>query len=103
MDEDEDAQCIGLATATGTAPNLTWTDSGDSITCSFDPESNDDVDMPNFIDPATFIDDDSSQHLIYGGGRIWMTELDSATGGQLEGNWWDEEDPGYHFLARGPD
>ena len=40
MDEDEDAQCIGLATA----PNLTWTDSGDSITCSFDPESNDDVD-----------------------------------------------------------
>jgi len=103
MDEDEDAQCIGLATATGTAPNLTWTDSGDSITCSFDPESNDDVDMPNSIDPATFIDDDSSQHLIFGGGRIWMTELDSATGGQLEGNWWDEEDPGYHFLARGPD
>ena len=29
MDEDEDAQCIGLATATGTAPDLTWTDSVD--------------------------------------------------------------------------
>ena len=82
MDEDEDAQCVGMATATGTAPDLTWTDSGDSITCSFDPESNDDIDMPNSIDPATFVDDDGSQHLVFGGGRIWMTELNSMTGDQ---------------------
>ena len=100
---DEDAQCIGLAMATGTAPDLTWIDSGNSITCSFDPESNDDVNMPNSIDPATFIDEDGSHHLLYGGGRIWTTELDPVTGDQIEGNWWDEEDPAYHYLARGPD
>ena len=32
-----------------------------------------------------------------------MTELNSMTGDQIEGNWWDEEDPAYHYLARGPE
>jgi len=103
MDEDDDSQCIGMATATGTAPHITWSDSGDPITCSFDPESNDDINMPNSIDPAVFVDEDGSQHLVYGGGRIWMTELDPETGKQIEENWWDENDPTYHYLARGPD
>ena len=77
---DDDAQCIGMARATGTAPNLSWTDSGDPITCSFNPESNGDINMPNAIDPAVFIDDNGSMYLIYGGGRIWMTQLDPETG-----------------------
>ena len=77
---DDDAQCIGMARATGTAPNLSWTDSGDPITCSFNPESNGDINIPNAIDPAVFIDDNGSMYLIYGGGRIWMTELDPETG-----------------------
>ena len=66
--------CIGLATATGTPPDLSWTDSGKPITCTFNPESNNAINMPNSIDPAVFIDDDGSQHLVYGGGRIWMTD-----------------------------
>ena len=76
----DDAQCIGLARATGTAPDLAWTDSGEPITCSFDPESNGDINQPNAIDPAVFHDEDGSMHLVFGGGRIWMTELDPVTG-----------------------
>jgi len=100
--EEEDAQCIGLARATGTAPHLTWEDSGDPITCSFDPESNGDTNAPNSIDPAFFQDKVGSQHLIFGGGRIWMTELNPVTGDQVEGNWWEWNDPAYHYIAKGP-
>ena len=32
-----------------------------------------------------------------------MTDLDSETGGQIGGHWWDENDPTYHYLARDPD
>ena len=61
------------------------------------------VTFPFPIDPAVFIDvnDDDSPHLIYGGNRIWMTELDPDTGIQIDGNWWEENDPKYHFLAKG--
>jgi len=105
MDEEEDAQCIGLAFATGTVPNQKWEDSGAPITCSFDPESNaDENDMPNSIDPAVFEDEfDDSAHLVYGGNRIWMTELNPNSGMQIEENWWEENDPTYHFLAKGPE
>jgi hypothetical protein len=83
--------------------DLKWEDSGAPITCSFDPESNaDENDMPNSIDPAVFKDDvDDSAHLIYGGNRIWMTELNPNSGMQIEENWWEENDPTYHFLAKG--
>ena len=58
--------------------------------------------MPNSIDPAVFKDDvDDSAHLIYGGNRIWMTELNPNSGMQIEENWWEENDPTYHFLATG--
>ena len=58
--------------------------------------------MPNSIDPAVFSDaSDGSHHLVYGGNRIWLTELDPDTGSQIEGNWWEENDPAYHFLAKG--
>ena len=59
---------------------------------------------------------DGSQHLIFGGGRIWMTEIDPQTGKlsiiainwkaismlgfQIEDNWWEWDDPSYHFLAK---
>ena len=58
--------------------------------------------MPNSIDPAVFEDDfDDSAHLVYGGNRIWMTELNPNSGMQIEENWWEENDPTYHFLAKG--
>ena len=83
--------------------DLEWVDSGEPITCSFNPESNaGDSDMPNSIDPAVFRDaSDGSYHLVYGGNRIWLTELDPNSGDQIEGNWWEENDPAYHFLAKG--
>jgi len=101
--EEVDAQCIGLAIATGTDSRRTWTDAGEPVTCTFNPEANNAVNMPNSIDPAVFVDTDGSKHLVYGGGRIWMTELDLVTGLQLEGNWWSQGDPTYHYLAKGPD
>ena len=32
-----------------------------------------------------------------------MTELDPVSGRQIEDNWWEDDDPTYHYLARGPD
>ena len=96
-------QCIGLANAEGEPPLQTWTDSGDPITCTFQPESNGDINMPNSIDPAVMADDDGRQWMVYGGGRIWVTELDPVSGRQIEDNWWEDDDPTYHYLARGPD
>ena len=43
--------------------------------------------MPNSIDPAVFTDDDGSRHLVYGGGRVWMTEVDRVTGAQIKARW----------------
>ena len=40
------------------------------------------------IGPAVFVDTDGSQYLVYGG--------------KVEGNWWSEDDPTYHYLAKGP-
>jgi len=34
--ENDDAQCIGMATATGVAPHLTWQDAGKPVTCRCD-------------------------------------------------------------------
>jgi len=103
---DRDAQCIGMARATGKAPEQEWVDSGAPITCSFDPESEADrTNEPNSIDPAVFADTSGSeprQYLVYGGNRIWVTELNPANGRQIKDNWWDEKDRTYHYLAKGP-
>ena len=100
--EEEDAQCIGLATAFGDETSITWTDSGQPITCTLDYKSNTKIDMPKSVDPAIFMDDDGSHHLVYGGGRIWMTELDPVTGRQIEDTFWSQNDTTYHYLAKGP-
>merc|ERR1711892_736460 len=98
----DDNQCIGKATAFGDGTNITWRDSGKPIPCTYNATINKSIDMPQSIDPAAFVDDDGSHHLVYGGGRIWMTELDQVSGKQIEENWWSKEDPKYHFLAKGP-
>ena len=96
---------LGMARATGKAPEQEWVDSGAPITCSFDPESEADrTNEPNSIDPAVFADTSGSeprQYLVYGGNRIWVTELNPANGRQIKDNWWDEKDRTYHYLAKG--
>jgi arabinan endo-1,5-alpha-L-arabinosidase len=94
-------QCIGLARATGTPPNLRWTDIGKPVTCTFDPE-NSPHKAPNSIDPDAFFDDDGNPYLVYGGGRIYITPLDAETGLQIEDKWWEPDDPNYHFVADKP-
>ena len=77
-----------MARATGKAPEQEWVDSGAPITCSFDPESEADrTNEPNSIDPAVFADTSGSelrQYLVYGGNRIWVTELNPANGRQIK-------------------
>ena len=83
-------QCIGLATATGDPPNLQWTDTGQPVTCTFDPE-NSPHKAPNSIDPDAFVDDDGDPYLVYGAGRIYVTPLDAKTGLQLKNEWWEPD------------
>ena len=98
--DDCKATCIGRLTATGKAPNLKWTDMGQPISCTFEPEENG---YPSSIDPATFIDDKNGKnYLIFGGGSIWITELDPNTGHQIDDDWWEPGAPNYFSLANGP-
>ena len=101
-EEESDMQCIGRATASGAGPNITWTDSGAPVTCTYNTKENSKIDMPRSTDPAVFVDDDDSHYLVYGGGTIWMTELNPATGRQIEDSFWRHNDTSYHFLAKGP-
>ena len=98
--DDCKATCIGRLTATGIAPNLKWTDMGRPISCTVQPEDNG---YPSSIDPATFIDGkDGRYYLIFGGGSIWITELDPSTGLQIDDDWWEEDSDNYFRLANGP-
>ena len=106
IDGQEDTKsCIGMVTATGTAPNLVWTDHGEPIICQLEGEENDEDPEPPALDPAIFIDDGGRMYMVYGGAHIWITELDSETGEHISGDplSWDNGDNGdYVHLANGP-
>ena len=94
--------CIGMVTATGTAPNLVWTDHGEPILCQAEGEDNNEDPEPPALDPAIFTDDDGRMYVVYGGAHIWITELDPATGKHIDGSAWDNGDSGvYTHLANG--
>ncbi|MCP2504003.1 MAG: family 43 glycosylhydrolase [Candidatus Poseidoniaceae archaeon] len=100
---DSTESCIGMVKATGTAPNLIWTDHGSPILCQPLGEENRDQPEPPALDPATFTDDDGRTYLIYGGAHIWMTEINATTGEHLTGEEWDNGASGtYVHLANGP-
>ena len=105
-DDHEDTQsCIGMVTATGTAPDLVWTDYGKPILCQIGGEENNDDPEPPALDPAIFIDDDGRMYMVYGGAHIWITELNPETGAHISGDplSWDNGDNGdYVHLANGP-
>ena len=105
-DDHEDTQsCIGMVTATGTAPDLVWTDYGKPILCQIEGEENNDDPEPPALDPAIFIDDDGRMYMVYGGAHIWITELNPETGAHISGDplSWDNGDNGdYVHLANGP-
>ncbi len=104
-DSHSDTQsCIGMVTATGTAPNLVWTDYGEPILCQAEGEENNDDPEPPALDPAIFIDDDGRMYMVYGGAHIWITELDPKTGEHISGDSlsWDNGDNGdFVHLANG--
>ena len=100
---DSTESCIGMIKATGTAPNLVWTDHGSPILCQPLGEDNTDQPEPPALDPATITDDDGRTYLIYGGAHIWMTEVNSTTGEHLTGEDWDNGASGtFVHLANGP-
>ena len=94
--------CIGLLKATGNPPNLVWKDIGKPITCSEKGENNKKVPEPESIDPAVFVDDDGKSYLIYGGGHIWLTEVDKKKGIQINGDHWAYDNDDYTLLSNGP-
>ena len=104
-DDHSDTQsCMGMVTATGTAPDLVWVDHGSPIICQIEGEENNDDPEPPALDPAIFIDDDGKMYMVYGGAHIWITELDSETGEHISGDpsSWDNGDNGdYVHVANG--
>ena len=98
--DDGQAHAIGMVEAEGPRSDLTWRDAG-PILESVGAEANDQPE-PAAIDPAVFTDDDGRQYLVYGGGHIWMTELDPATGVPLAAAGWEADGPAFHHLANGP-
>ncbi len=93
--------CIGVITASGTAPNLKWTDSGAPVTCSRLGEYNDLEPEPEAIDAAA-IAHNGKEYVIYGGGHIYALEIDPVTKQALGDLFWDTDDPYIHHLANGP-
>ena len=85
---DSGDSCIGRLIAHGSPPHLTWIDSGEPVTCTFAPEY-DSYPAPNSIDPDAFIDEHGDPYLVYGGGHIYVTALESATGLQRNEQWWE--------------
>ena len=105
IDGEEDTQsCIGMVTATGSAPDLVWTDYGKPILCQIEGEENNEDPEPPALDPAIFIDDDGKMYMVYGGAHIWITELNPDTGEHISGDpfSWDNGDNGdYVHVANG--
>ena len=132
-DDDADVEdlrtCIGMATATGLAPDLLWQDAGKPVLCMQRGEYNLEAPEPPALDPAVFVDDDGSQWLVstccrrarrsggltkkkvFGGAHIWLTELDPETGFLADdppspASWEDEGGPapstGWWHLANRP-
>ncbi|MEM7128778.1 MAG: arabinan endo-1,5-alpha-L-arabinosidase [Chloroflexota bacterium] len=97
----EQAQCIGLARATGNPPHLEWRDIGQPITCTFAPEDSP-YKAPNSIDPDAFVAEDGTHYLVYGAGRIYITPVDPETGHQIDGEWWAKDATNYHLVADKP-
>ncbi len=66
---------VGRAVAKGKAPNMEWFDAGQPVLYSPIEE-----DSLSVIDPCPFQDEDGRLWLVFGGRRIWITELDKKTG-----------------------
>ncbi|MEM7532525.1 MAG: family 43 glycosylhydrolase [Chloroflexota bacterium] len=98
--EDGTREAIGLLRAEGAYPNLRWVDSGSALIFSENPEENEDP-QPTAIDPHAFVDDDGKHYLVYGGGHIWLTELNPMTGRPMDESGWSMNNPNYHHLANG--
>ena len=98
---DGDITCIGVAHAEGEAPWLRWEDSGFPITCSFDAEEEEGP-MPSSIDPSVYVDGEGQSWLAFGGGHIYATPVDDASGVPLDEEWFELGVESYHHLANGP-
>lgn len=94
--------CMGLLHASGTAPDLTWSDAGRPVLCAEEGEFNTDESEPSAIDPAYLETADGRAFVVYGGGHIWSLEVDPATGLPLGDDRWNPDDPYQHHLAEPP-
>lgn len=101
IDETDEA-CIGRATATGTFPNLSWTDDGQPVICANPLEDG----GPMAIDPSVFRGPEGTLWMAFGSHwtGIWIVELDPVTGNltpEADGTW-SRDNPNFHQVAKGP-
>lgn len=98
-------RAIGLARAEGEFPDVRWVDSGAPLVMTVLPENNfEGVLGPAAIDPSVFVDEGGRTYLVWGGGSIYVTELDPNTLQPLTApTIFERGHPGYAEVARGPE
>lgn len=79
FDDDAEKTCIGMVSVVEDNDDVSFVDAGRPVVCSQNYAMSTDA-KPSAIDPATFIDDDGKSYLIFGGGHIYLTELDHESG-----------------------
>ena len=96
-DENFNAACLGMATATGSPPEMEWTDSGEPIYCNPGAQE---AGQPVPLDPAFFQADDGAEFLVFGGGEIFAAELDPETGRPLAADGGPRDETLHHLATR---
>lgn len=99
-DATVDRSCIGVLHAQTVDGVHQWVDSGEAVLCTENAEDSNE-DKPNSIDPAAFIDDDGRAYLLYGGGHIYMIEINPHTGLLMHDEPWSVDNEHYIHLAEG--
>jgi len=103
MTDEGPTTCVGVATADGSFPDqLTWRDAGAPLSCIVGADY---TTERSAIDPSVFWGmggEEGRLFLVTGGGYIIGTELDPFSYDQINGNWFDVDDPDWTELARGP-
>jgi arabinan endo-1,5-alpha-L-arabinosidase len=92
---DNDQMCMGMIKGAGSPPHMQWEDFGSPIFC-FNA-----IDAPTIpLDSSYIEDEDGNPYLVFGGGTIWVVELDPLTGQVAGDARWHTNNESYHYIAR---
>ncbi len=94
---DEEGGCLGLLEGEGQPPTMRWIDIGQPIACFYDSDPGDGP--TTGLDPAYFESAGGDPYLVFGGGEIYVADLDPETGLIRGDPVWSEDNPSYHLVA----